>query len=127
MHKNATKCNKTQRKWCINKHGASQIIDTFETYQSGRKQSCGKILAGEIGGVTGQGALGVGLALPRAVGAPNRILSRRGRHGSVDSSIGYDAHTIGIRMVWVECTTSAEYKSIRIVESLVMDGWNGHT
>jgi hypothetical protein len=36
MHKNATKCNKTQRKWCINKHGASKIIDTFETYQSAR-------------------------------------------------------------------------------------------
>jgi hypothetical protein len=34
MHKNATKCNKTQRKWCENKHGASKIIDTFETYQS---------------------------------------------------------------------------------------------
>jgi hypothetical protein len=33
MHKNAMKCNKTQRKWCINKHGASKIIDTFETYQ----------------------------------------------------------------------------------------------
>jgi hypothetical protein len=25
--------NKTQSKWCINKHGASKIIDTFETYQ----------------------------------------------------------------------------------------------
>jgi hypothetical protein len=34
MHKNTTKCNKTQSKWCINKHGASKIIDTFETYQS---------------------------------------------------------------------------------------------
>jgi hypothetical protein len=33
MHKNATKCNKTQSKWFINKHGASKIIDTFETYQ----------------------------------------------------------------------------------------------
>jgi hypothetical protein len=33
MYKNAMKCNKTQRKWCINKHGASKIIDTFETYQ----------------------------------------------------------------------------------------------
>jgi hypothetical protein len=31
MHKNATKCNKTQSKWCINKHGASKIIDMFET------------------------------------------------------------------------------------------------
>jgi hypothetical protein len=36
MHKNATKCNKTQSKWCINKHGASKIIDTFETYQARR-------------------------------------------------------------------------------------------
>jgi hypothetical protein len=33
MHKNAMKCNKTQSKWCINKYGASKIIDTFETYQ----------------------------------------------------------------------------------------------
>jgi hypothetical protein len=34
MHKNAMKCNKTQNKWCINKHGASKIIDTFETYHA---------------------------------------------------------------------------------------------
>jgi hypothetical protein len=34
MHKNAMKCNKTQSKWCKNKHGASKIIDTFETYQA---------------------------------------------------------------------------------------------
>jgi hypothetical protein len=33
MHKNTTKSNKTQSKWCINKHGASKIIDTLETYQ----------------------------------------------------------------------------------------------
>jgi hypothetical protein len=39
MHKNATKCNKTQRKWCINKHGASKIINTFETYHSGASHS----------------------------------------------------------------------------------------
>jgi hypothetical protein len=32
MHKNAMKYNKTQIKWCINKHGASKIIDTFEMY-----------------------------------------------------------------------------------------------
>jgi hypothetical protein len=32
MHKNATKCNKTLIEWCNNKHGASKIIDTFETY-----------------------------------------------------------------------------------------------
>jgi hypothetical protein len=34
MHKNATKCNETIGKWCKNKHGASKIIDTFETYQA---------------------------------------------------------------------------------------------
>jgi hypothetical protein len=33
MHKSAMKCNKTVGKWCKNKHGASKIIDTFETYQ----------------------------------------------------------------------------------------------
>jgi hypothetical protein len=27
--------NKTQSKWCINKHEASKIIDTFETYLGG--------------------------------------------------------------------------------------------
>jgi hypothetical protein len=32
MHKSAMKCNKTLSKWCKNKHGASKIIDTFETY-----------------------------------------------------------------------------------------------
>jgi hypothetical protein len=34
MHKNATKWNKTLSKWCKNKHGASKIIDKFETYQA---------------------------------------------------------------------------------------------
>jgi hypothetical protein len=29
------KCNKTLGKWCKNKHGASKIIDTLETYQGG--------------------------------------------------------------------------------------------
>jgi hypothetical protein len=33
MHKNATKCNETLSKWCKNKHGASKIMDTLETYQ----------------------------------------------------------------------------------------------
>jgi hypothetical protein len=32
MHKNAMKCNETLSKWCKNKHGASKIIDTLETY-----------------------------------------------------------------------------------------------
>jgi hypothetical protein len=33
MHKNATKRNETLSKWCKNKHGASKIMDTLETYQ----------------------------------------------------------------------------------------------
>jgi hypothetical protein len=33
MHKSAMKCNETLGKWCKNKHGASKIIDTLETYQ----------------------------------------------------------------------------------------------
>jgi hypothetical protein len=33
MHKSATKCNETIGKRCKNKHGASKIIDTLETYQ----------------------------------------------------------------------------------------------
>jgi hypothetical protein len=40
MHKSATKCNETIGKWCKNKHGASKIIDTLETYHlpPGRSQ-----------------------------------------------------------------------------------------
>jgi hypothetical protein len=34
MHKSATKCNETICKWCKNKHGASKIIDMFETYHA---------------------------------------------------------------------------------------------
>jgi hypothetical protein len=34
MHKSATKCNETLGKWCKNKHGASKIMDTLETYQA---------------------------------------------------------------------------------------------
>jgi hypothetical protein len=34
MHKNATKCNETLNKWCKNKHGASKIMDTLETYHT---------------------------------------------------------------------------------------------
>jgi hypothetical protein len=33
MHKSATKCNEIVGKWCKNKHRASKIIDTLETYQ----------------------------------------------------------------------------------------------
>jgi hypothetical protein len=46
MHKSATKCNKTLGKWCKNKHGASKIIDTLETYQ---KSSVAKLLKDAIG------------------------------------------------------------------------------
>jgi hypothetical protein len=32
------KCNETLDKWCKNKHGASKIMDTLETYQVGREK-----------------------------------------------------------------------------------------
>jgi hypothetical protein len=32
MHKSAMKCNKKLSKWCKNKHEASKIMDTLETY-----------------------------------------------------------------------------------------------
>jgi hypothetical protein len=32
------KCNKTQGKWYKNKHGASKIIDTLETYHTAGKE-----------------------------------------------------------------------------------------
>jgi hypothetical protein len=37
MHKSAMKCNETLSKWCKNKHGASKIMDTFETYHQALK------------------------------------------------------------------------------------------
>jgi hypothetical protein len=40
MHKSATKCNETIGKWYKNKHGASKIIDTFETYQQAARAWC---------------------------------------------------------------------------------------
>jgi hypothetical protein len=36
MHKSATKCIETLGKWCKNKHGASKIIDTLETYHGNK-------------------------------------------------------------------------------------------
>jgi hypothetical protein len=45
MHKSATKCNETLGKWFKNKHGASKIIDTFETY---RTFSWGSQLVGHL-------------------------------------------------------------------------------
>jgi hypothetical protein len=45
MYKNATKCNKTLSKWCKNKHGASKIIDTFETYQGVFTKILGKMVS----------------------------------------------------------------------------------
>jgi hypothetical protein len=35
------KCNEIQGKWCKNKHGASKIIDTLETYHGSRVEQSG--------------------------------------------------------------------------------------
>jgi hypothetical protein len=78
MHKSVMKCNETLDKWCKNKHGASKIIDTLETYQVGTRTKVDewKALIGCL--------------------SWHRMLCRD------------DAHTMSIRMVWVKCTTSAE-------------------
>jgi hypothetical protein len=54
MHKSAMKCNETIGKWCKNKHGASKIIDTFETYhgfiyKAGKSLFYGKQSTGRAG------------------------------------------------------------------------------
>jgi hypothetical protein len=55
MHKNAKKCNKTQSKWCINKHGASKIIDTFETYHGAEGSTGPASFLGECPSLPGPG------------------------------------------------------------------------
>jgi hypothetical protein len=52
MHKSAMKCNETVGKWCKNKHGASKIIDTFETYQraGGKKEMGMKVFCTQLEG-----------------------------------------------------------------------------
>jgi hypothetical protein len=52
MHKSATKCNETIGKWCKNKHGASKIIDTFETYQCLRQFFDKYFLASKVHALT---------------------------------------------------------------------------
>jgi hypothetical protein len=54
------------------------LVGKLEEYVKNRRKS---------GGVTGKGGPGVGLALPRAAGAPDRILPHGGWHGSADSFI----------------------------------------
>jgi hypothetical protein len=50
MYKSATKCNETICNWCKSKHGASKIIDTFETYHTqnhGRRLRSGVVVKKE--------------------------------------------------------------------------------
>jgi hypothetical protein len=51
MHKNATKCNETLNKWCKNKHGASKIMDTLETYQLPTIYGMQKVSVAYVGAV----------------------------------------------------------------------------
>jgi hypothetical protein len=66
LHKNATKCNETQGKWCKNKHEASKIIDTFETYQVGKKKQRTRARVEEIASTTWSSSWphGAGFLLP---------------------------------------------------------------
>jgi hypothetical protein len=60
----------------------------MKRWERKRREVSGGRIRRESGGVAGKGAPGVGLALPRDAGAPNRILPHRGRHGSAGSFIG---------------------------------------
>jgi hypothetical protein len=66
MHKSATKCNETIGKWCKNKHRASKIIDTFETYHTteGGAVGCGAMLPGAARVCATSGAAGLGIFSP---------------------------------------------------------------
>jgi hypothetical protein len=67
VYKSTTKCNETLGKWCKNKHGASKIIDTFETYQCVEQPVSG--FQGKIGGHPGEGAgRGEGAAMQAVAG-----------------------------------------------------------
>jgi hypothetical protein len=59
------KCNETLSKWCKNKHGASKIIDTLETYQGGPR----RLTPWWRGPGLGRAALGCGRLL-----APLRLI-----------------------------------------------------
>jgi hypothetical protein len=45
----ATKCNETVGKWSKNKHGASKIIDTFETYHHVTPINIQEVQASKLG------------------------------------------------------------------------------
>jgi hypothetical protein len=72
--------------------GCPSSADGFSIYSCPRREagssagnSGGKALGGRFARerrlVASKGARGIGLALPRCAGAPNRILPHRGRHG----------------------------------------------
>jgi hypothetical protein len=63
----------------VNRRDMEGLVGKMEGYGKNRRES---------GDVAAKGAPGVGLALSRATGAPDRILPHRGRHGSADSFIG---------------------------------------
>jgi hypothetical protein len=86
MHKSATKCNETQGKLCKNKHGASKIIDTFETYHWGDALGDGDALGrGDI--VGGGDALGGG--------EPGREGHTGGEDGPAGPAVEREAVAVG--------------------------------
>jgi hypothetical protein len=73
------KCNETLGKWCKNKHGASKIIDTLETYQAAGPPAGDGGISGRGGVDSGRGDAGSG----RGSGTSRRggAGSGRGRRG----------------------------------------------
>jgi hypothetical protein len=98
MHKNATKCNEILSKWCENKHGASKIIDTFETYQSLPPLPCKRAYLNPLH--------------PALVSPPNPREDRRQAaqtrgHRAVDTARGRRRFLVSIDPLLISlCTTS---------------------
>jgi hypothetical protein len=93
MHKNAMKCNKTLSKWCKNKHGASKIIDTFETYQPSRHQAAAPAVAPRTQVVEPiNGELWHGLAQNRVDSARARRDARRFEEEAELEAFGNSRH-----------------------------------
>jgi hypothetical protein len=142
MHKNATKCNKTQGKWCINKHGASKIIDTFETYQGcvPRAYTCGlpprikEITVSFVFDRTFSAAgwhyglcldwLIVGVQPMSMTWGGSIIIGGTGHASMVAHSFSKVSSHSSLSVEWVlrwKCTTPAGYKTNRLAMSPVMD------
>jgi hypothetical protein len=99
MHKSATKCNETLGKWCKNKHGASKIIDTFETYHLPTRRSMSTTTAG-VASTSRRDRDGHGRAgqVPRDIGARSPSMSIKDLDDETSVGVGSRPACTGHRL-----------------------------